>query len=160
MYPSIQLISFISDRFAFHGLLVSATTLKPPLYCAVSTCVVKTALTHRGRDTKLLRLSCAVWHCILWVLWVLGVAFMDRTCSCKSHRCLPDWVLGNLGIRSTPWALCHIPWVIPVQFCGAAGHIVLLGGPCHLDLLLPGGCLSGQHRCVSSSIYLSARTEV
>ena len=118
------------------------------ILCSFHLCCQNSSDTLRqSHKTSLFVLCCLAlgnvqW--ILWVLWVLGVAFMDWTCSCKCHRCLPDWVLGNLEIRSTPWAHCHIPWVIPVPFCGMAGHTVLLGGPCYLELPLPEGCLSGQ----------------
>ena len=100
--------------------------LSPALYSAGSPCVAKTALTHRGRDTRLLgglcRLALGHWQ---WILWVGVVAPpMDQTCSCTSHRFLSGWDLVNLGMGSMPWAPRHVPWVIPKQVL-LSGRVVL-----------------------------------
>lgn len=130
-------------------------------------CVAKAALTHRSRDTRPL-VSYGVWN------WDTGSGsfgscgfgggvFMHHTCSCVYHRCLSDWDLGNLGIGSTPWALCPICWVIPKQ-CLWFVRAHCPSGDCHCEVPLPGGRLHGLLKCLggwcmSSRIHTNTRTQ-
>ena len=132
------------DKASVHGTLALPTQL--PLCCQSSS--DKWKQRHKQRPL----VFCDVWN------WATGSGsfgscgfgggvFMHHTCSCVYHRCLSDWDLGNLGIGSTPWALCHIRGVIPKQ-CLWCVRAHCPGGGCHCAVPLPGGCLHGLHQCL------------
>lgn len=131
--------------------------------------VTKTALTHRARDTRLLELSCGVWH------------LATGSESFRYCKLVPPWIKhhGSNIFLHIPQILVWLnSWEFVDQisafgsvtflelfltsFYGVAGHIDLLWGV--LPLLLPGGCLHILHRylgwwCASSDINMNVRTQ-
>lgn len=129
--------------------------IKATLYSVSSSCIARAALIHWGTDTR--HLGCPLVSSIGMLAvdlvgWGVGPPWIRLVPACPTDA-RSDWDVGNVRARSTPWDLCHVPWLF--LFYSVSGCTVLLGGAlpsgelcCHEGVFLVHKMVFGWVVCV------------